>query len=259
MKNILFKILKSFIIVYFIVGLFLYLFQDLFLFHNARYVPHNYKTINIKSKDNIDIKIIVLNPGKKTGVIYLMGNAGSYVYAAERLTQIDRNKKYTYYIMNYRGFSAEKGIPSQKAIENDVLRLYDTIKNRHENIIVVGRSIGSYFATYLATKRKVDKLILLTPFDSVLNLAKDKFKIYPITLMLKEDFNTLDIIDKVDSNISIILADNDTVVPYKNSKNLIDHINQKSVVQVENTTHLNLLWKRKGKVALSKALNTFFY
>jgi len=256
MKTIILKTIKFLILFYFIFGLLLYLFQDNLIYHKAKYVKHNFKTINIKSFDNKNINLITLNEGKDTAVLYLMGNAGSYIYAAKRMNQIDPNKKYSYYILNYRGYSGKEGEPKQNLIEKDILNIYDSIKNKYKKIIVVGRSLGTYFATYLASKREINKLILITPFDSIENIGKDRFWIYPVKYLLKEKYNTLKYINKVKTdNIYIILADNDNVVPFKNSKNLINHINKKiKYKKVKKTTHLNILWTQQGKSTLKAAL-----
>jgi len=46
--------------------------------------------------------------------------------------------------------------------------------------------VGSSVATFVASKRGVDKLVLVTPFDSIQNIAQSSYPIYPMSLMLKD-------------------------------------------------------------------------
>jgi len=54
------------------------------------------------------------------------------------------------------------------------------MKKRYSDISVIGRSLGSRVATYLASKRDIDRVVLVTPFDSLESVAKDAFPIFPI-------------------------------------------------------------------------------
>jgi len=47
-------------------------------------------------------------------------------------------------------------------------------KVNYQNILVVGRSMGTGAATYLASKRKIGALVLISPFTSIIDLIRDR-------------------------------------------------------------------------------------
>ena len=80
--------------------------------------------------------------------------------------------------MEYPGYSHYKGVCDTARIENDSINVFDFLVREanvsNENIIIIGRSIGSGPATYLASKRKVGALVLISPFTSIKELIKDR-------------------------------------------------------------------------------------
>jgi len=65
-------------------------------------------------------------------------------------------------------------------------------------------------------------MVLITPYDSILHLAQDKYPIYPISLMLKDKYNSVNRIKNIKSATLIILAEYDEIIPKKYSKKLIE-------------------------------------
>ena len=70
----------------------------------------------------------------------------------------------------------------------DARTLYDLVKVKHSNIIVIGRSLGSGIAVHLASERAVQRLILVTPFDSAEELASRQFAYFPVRWLLQDKF-----------------------------------------------------------------------
>src|SRR5205823_3015641 len=79
---------------------------------------------------------------------------------------------------HYRGYAPSTGAPSAEALIADAPLVYDAAVARVKprRVIAVGFSIGSGVAAQLAAKRKLDGLILVTPFDSLKAAAQS---IYP--------------------------------------------------------------------------------
>lgn len=88
-----------------------------------------------------------------------------------------------------------------------------------EDIILFGRSIGSGPATYLASKRKVGALILMSAFTSIKAVVKDMAGSWAQHL-IKQRFNNLEAIKQVVCPTFIIHGQKDRVVPFQHSKQL---------------------------------------
>ena len=77
-----------------------------------------------------------------------------------------------------------------------------------EDITLYGRSLGTGIATYLASKNNPRQLILETPYYSILDVAKDRFPIFPVKKLLKYEFPTHQFIKQVSCPITIFHGTN---------------------------------------------------
>jgi pimeloyl-ACP methyl ester carboxylesterase len=177
-----------------------------------------------------------LNPGQDDAVIYFGGNSEP---VNENIPSFNGIKSHSIYLMNYRGYGDSEGVPTEENLYSDALKIYDTIEPNHKTVSVFGRSLGTGVATYLATKRKIDKLILTTPFDSLTNMAKSMYPIFPIDWMLKEKFDSLSRADKINVPTLVFISEVDEVVPHKHTENLLTKLpkNLTTVHHIKNTNH----------------------
>lgn len=125
------------------------------------------------------------------------------------------------FLVNYRGYGGSTGNPSEAALFTDALAVYDHVQKEFPNITVVGRSLGSGVAVYLASVRKVDRLILITPYDSIENVAKTHFPIFPVGLILKDKFDSASRVKDVTAKTLILIAENDSVIPRESTDDLV--------------------------------------
>ncbi len=216
---ILFKIVRIAVIVYVLFGMLLYVFQRNLLYFPPDGVEHDFPVEKISSGEET-VNLIVINPGQPKAIIYLGGNAENPVHSASAFESVFPG--YTQYFVVYRGYNGSTGQPSEKALFADATRIYDVLSGRHETISVIGRSLGSAIATYLAANRDIEKLVLVTPFDSVEALAKERYSIYPVSLMLKDKYRSVDYVKNIDVPTLVLLAELDFVVPAEHSKRLIE-------------------------------------
>jgi len=217
---ILFKIVRIVVIVYVLSGMLLYVFQRDLLYYPPEEVAHDFAVEKISSDDET-INLIVINPGQPRAIIYLGGNAESPAHSASAFESVFPG--YTQYFVNYRGYGGSTGQPSEQALFSDAINIYDVLSERHDGISVIGRSLGSGIATYLAANREIDKLVLVTPFDSIEALAQARYSLYPVSLLLKDKYRSIDWVKKIDSPTLVLLAELDFVVPAEHSQRLIEH------------------------------------
>ena len=195
----------------------------------------NEEFLHWQSGDEI-IKIWRIGTGMNA-LLYFGGNAEDVAVNIPEFQQYFPD--HTLYLVNYRGFGGSTGKPTQAGLIEDALNIYDRIKENHENISVMGRSLGSGVAVQLAAERDVAKLVVVTPFDSVLNMAKDMYPIFPVSLLLKDQFDSVGQINKVQAPVLILVAEQDGMIPRKRTDVLINAIptDQVSVWVIKDTSH----------------------
>lgn len=216
-------------ILYILIGVFLFFRQRQMIYFPTAFEPHSYAE-EILENEGETIKVLVLNPGEEKALIYFGGNAEEVVYNAYIFQKIFEG--YSVYLFNYRGYSGSSGKPTEEGIFSDALALYDTIRTRHTSIFPIGRSLGSGVAAYLASQREVDKLVLITPYDSILAVAQRRILVYPLRWMLLDHYNTLSRVKDIKVPTLVLMAENDSVIPRKNSMRLISAFPEKQISAV---------------------------
>lgn len=222
------------------------------IYYPTEEVRHGF-TERIFKNDCELIKVIVLNPNHDCAIIYFGGNAENVVYSSLDFQQLVSN---TVYLVNYRGYSGSTGYPTEKGLCSDALFIYDHIVTNHTEVSVIGRSLGSGIATYLASQREISKLVLATPFDSLQNIAQSRFWIYPSSIILKDKYRSIDRVKNIDVQTLILIAGNDQIIPYQNSVNLSEAFpeEQISVKIIKNRGHNDI----STSVEYMNAINSFF-
>jgi pimeloyl-ACP methyl ester carboxylesterase len=126
--------------------------------------------------------------------------------------------------MNYRGYGDSQGKPSQTAICRDALYILDTLTARENipmnHIVLMGRSLGSGVAVHVAAHRPVRGVILITPFDSLLNVARHHYPLLPVRWLLKHPFDSAALAPDIKVPALVIMGNQDAIIPNKRSTRL---------------------------------------
>ncbi len=180
--------------------------------------------------DGLKLRGWVVNPGKQRAMIYFGGNAEAVEYNADvfKTTLPD----VTVYLLPYRSYGGNPGELTEANVYSDALKLYDQIKSRHGSISALGRSLGSGVATYLASERKIDKLVLVTPYDSMVNVAKVHYPAFPVSFIIKDRYESWRRAPQINSKVLVMIAGMDEIIPRTSTDNLLRHFKQKPNVIV---------------------------
>jgi len=144
-------------------------------------------------------------------VIYFGGNAEDVSASLPSLGAAF--PRHSLYLLHYRGYGGSSGKPSEAALFADALALFDHVAARHPDITVVGRSLGSGVAVHLAGARPVARLVLVTPYDSIAELAAQQFPMFPVRWLLTDRFESFRYAPLVKAPTLIVAAERDEVIP----------------------------------------------
>lgn len=163
-------------------------------------------------------------PGRSDrSLIYFGGNAED---VAMNIPQFKRLfPEYSIYLHNYRGYGGSTGKASETALFSDAGALYDYVKTKYQEISVIGRSLGTGVAVYLASEKKVSRLVLVTPYDSMVNLARNYYFQVPVSLLLKDKFDSLSRAGRLATPTLVLIAEHDEVIPRKRADALVSALN----------------------------------
>lgn len=236
------KYLRNLMIValslYVLLCVLMYIFQAKLLFHpqpksiaeTAVFLKQHpdFDTLCMLMEDQTRISLFLSKKDsgrtKQPLVIYFGGNAEEVSHLAEYKAYF---KSCMLALVNNRGFGRSSGEPSEKSMFSDALNIYDQLKDRPEidpeQILVVGRSIGTGVATYLSSKRPVKATILITPYESMIAVAQEKYPFVPIRPLIKHRFESEMYAASVATPVLALIAKHDLVIPPAHAHALLKH------------------------------------
>jgi pimeloyl-ACP methyl ester carboxylesterase len=149
----------------------------------------------------------------RTLILGFGGNAWNGQDVAEYLHEL--YPEHDVVAFHYRGYAPSTGSPSGEALTADAPLVYDAAVKRAmpERVIAVGFSIGTAVAAQLASRRRLDGVILVTPFDSLKALAQSMIPWLPIGHFFGHQIDAAGPLSRSDVPVAIIAADRDDVVP----------------------------------------------
>lgn len=141
------------------------------------------------------------------------GNAWNGQDVAEYLHELFPGEEVV--VFHYRGYAPSTGSPSAQALIADAPLIYDLAVERLKpaRVIAVGFSIGSGIAAQLAAARKLDGLILVTPFDSLKAVAQAMYPWLPIGPFFEHEIDAASALERLRMPVAIIAAERDEIVP----------------------------------------------
>lgn len=154
-------------------------------------------------------------------LLYFGGNAEDVSYNLPGLSNAFPD--YAIYLLHYRGYGGSSGDPSEAALFADALALFDEVRTKHQNIVVVGRSLGSGVAVHLASLRPVTRLVLVTPYDSLQELAAQQFPYFPVRWLMLDKFESWRYAERITVPTLVVAAEHDEVIPRSNTEALYKH------------------------------------
>ncbi len=197
----------------------------------------NFKEVNIPVEGQATINALLFRvPHTKGLIFYLHGNAGNLSGWGD-VAGFYNELGYDVFIPDYRGYGKSTGsVEDEKQVLSDMSQCFKTISKNYtgDKITIVGYSIGTGIAAFLASKEKVHALILEAPYFNFSELADSKAPYFPDGLK-KFTFATNEWLPKAKCPVIIFHGDNDQLIP------------------VSNTFRLQKLLKSSGSFYLLKA------
>lgn len=186
------------------------------------------------------------DPRPPVAILIFHGNAGYAVHRADYaaiLRDAAPDRAVSVYILEYPGYGARGGSPSQQAFLAAASDALSSIA-ADTPVIVLGESIGTGVASATAAEHaeRVRGLLLLTPFDSLANVAQHHYPLLPVRWIMRDQYPSEEWLKNYRGPVAIILAGNDTVVPAKFGQKLYDtYSGPKKLIIADQADHNDLL------------------
>ncbi len=244
------KIICLLLVIYGAACAYLYVFQrDLIYKPDKQYVAPKLSgatEIKLKTDDGLTLDgwYVPAKDGAKNGetVLYFNGNKSGMHLHEEFYTQIVK-AGYGLLAFNYRGYGRSEGAPTEEGLYIDARAAIDYLQQQKialEQVIFMGRSLGSGVAVQMATEYLPHAVALISPYSSINAIGKMQYPFMPVDLLLVDKFDSLTKADKIESPVVIFHGANDALIPATEAEKLHKAMAQSKMFIYEGQTHDNL-------------------
>lgn len=159
------------------------------------------------------------SPGATRRVLVMHGNAGQALdrrYWTELFRGLHESGPWAVYLLEYPGYGPRPGKPSEQALREAALQAMDLLQAQQPGrVLLLGESLGSGVAAHVAAARPDDiaGMLLVTPFASLGDVAQHHMPFLPVSLLLRDRFDTLKLLADFDGPMVIVTGAADDIVP----------------------------------------------
>ncbi len=241
------RLIRSAILIYLILMVFALLFSERLIFvpPQSSYIDSD-KIIKIQVTPKRTVSAIYLQaPQAEYTILYCHGNAEDIGQLKDALDSFVRNG-YSVLAFDYSGYGTSSGRPSEKNMYEEAQACFDYLAEQKQispdKIILLGRSLGSAPAVYLASKNPAAGLILEGAFVSAFRVMTG-IPIFPF-----DRCKNLARIKKVGCPVLVIHGTKDAIVAPWHGRKLFQAAKEpKMSFWVEGAGHDDLLWTAGDK------------
>ena len=150
-------------------------------------------------------------------LVYFHGNGGHLGYRANRMA-LFVEEGLGVLMLEYRGYGGNPGAPTEAGLHADATAAFDFLSGQGtpaNRLVIYGESLGSAVAVRAAAERKIAALVLEAPFTTLTDAAFYHYPFLPVSLLLRDRFDSLSAIAKVTAPILILHGERDRVVPIR--------------------------------------------
>lgn len=239
----------------------LYFLQDQMLFE-PHTLPEDYdfqtgREVEIEVEENIFLNAVWIQEAPSKGVIlYLHGKRGSIRRCLRQIRGM-QGAGYDIFMPDYRGFGKSDGrITSEQVLHQDAQKVYDFLKKhyREDQIIVLGYSLGAAMATPLAANNNPQRIILVSPFLSIIDLKNRWAPVFP-DFLIKYPLKNSQWIPKIKAPVTVFHGTEDELIPFEAAEEIQD-LNREltTLIPLEGVSHRGALFSDQFRDNLKKII-----
>ena len=158
-------------------------------------------------------------PALATGrfILYFHGNGGNLSREARRI-EVLASEGMGVLAVDYRGYGGSSGYPTETGLLLDAEASYAkaiALGIKPDNLILYGHSLGSGLAVAMAARHKAAALVLEAPFSAAVDVAEERYWMFPVRAMMRDQFHSDERIKAVTAPILMLHGEDDGTIPIR--------------------------------------------
>jgi len=176
-------------------------------------------------------------------ILHFHGNGGGLAIRVPRY-EFYASQGYGVLAMSYRGYSGSTGAPTESHLIADARLAVDWLDTQNvpsTQVILYGESLGTGVAVQTAARYDVKAVVLESPYTSTRAVAQTQFPIFPVGLLMKDQFESDKYIGEINAPLLIVHGRRDRIIPFRFGQALFELAKQpKTLIPIENGGHIPL-------------------
>jgi uncharacterized protein len=142
------------------------------------------------------------------------------------------------FILEYPGFGAREGAPSQSSLIAAADEAFVSLPNQGA-LYLVSESLGTGVAAHLAGAHpsRISGIAMFTPYDDLAGVAQHRMPFVPARLVLRDRFRPALWLKAYRGPVMVVLAGEDVVIPKVFGRRLYDSYSGPKAIQVISGAH----------------------
>jgi len=205
-----------------VLGIALYQWQYFMIFSSTYYrkddLAKNCEILSLTTDDGVELEGVIYEPADATQTLLVFnGRSHDSVGLIDKLSQSYSTIRIITF--NYRSYGRSKGRASEKNLLKDSLKIAEIVQKHYGDFSVLAYSIGTNIASFLASKHRVKRLILIAPFHSLESLMKSKVGIN-VRMILRYKLHTANYMTSVTAPVYLFASIHDEIIDIQSTRDL---------------------------------------
>ena len=204
--------------------------------------------LSVTTEDGVELEGALYEPhNASTTLLVFVGRSHDAVGLINKLAETYPSTRIVTF--NYRSYGRSQGKIDEKNLLSDGLFIAKLVQKNYGDFSLLGYSLGSNVAAFVASQMKVNVLFLVGAFDSIANLAKTKFvdrSFIPyinLANVFRYKFRTFKYVQEVEAPAYLFVSRDDEVTYIDNARVLKENVkNLAGYLELDNLDHKELLW-----------------
>ncbi len=213
----------------------------------------HFEMVSIVMSDGVALEGVVFTPEHfASTLLFFAGRSEDSIGLIKKLSLTFTNTRIITF--NYRSYGKNKGSINEKNMLEDSLKIAQIVQKNYGDFYLLGFSIGSSVASFVASQQSVIALFLIGAFDSMVGLVKQKYGVN-LSWILRYKFDTATFLSKVEAPTYIFVSKSDGITYIQNARALQKH--GKSIVlfeELNNLHHKEILWDARVTNKINEVL-----
>jgi uncharacterized protein len=186
-----------------------------------------FEALTIETADGEQLRAWVMRAqAPRANVVYFHGNGANLSNWTPIFAGIVRHG-YSLFVFDYRGYGLSTGHPTEQGLYRDVdavVKQAWTAEESRVPTIYWGRSLGASMASYAATVRPPDGMILESGFTSARAVVRTSIVLWALSVFASYTFPTSNFANRAGRPVLVMHGNRDSVIPFALGRELFDSL-----------------------------------